>query len=223
MFVVQPHLDDAALGIGYQMRQESGLLVSVFAGRPERYPPMINRPHDDTCGFDRDDDVMSVRRREDISAVADIDWASLYLGHLDAQYLGVMETDQVRQPEESNRFQEELDAIWRGLAVPPEEVWCPAGVAHKDHLWVLQQMVGFARTHDVVLRVWLEPGYRSHYPAAAGRVLSAMTDQTEVEIGWDAASWKLHLIKRYRSQLQALSALALVDALDKEIVGTWAE
>lgn len=223
MFVVQPHLDDAVLGIGALMRQESGLLVSVFAGRPERYPPLKDRPHDDTCGFGRDDDVMGVRRREDIAAVESISWSSLYLGHVDAQYLGVMASDQVRPRREADAFQDEMDAIWSGLAVPPEEVWCPAGVAHADHLWVLQQMAGFARIHEIVLRVWLEPGYRSHYPIEAGRVLSVLTDQQEIPVGWDAASWKFYMIRKYRSQLQAISALALVDALDKEIVGTWAE
>lgn len=224
MFVVQPHLDDAVLGIGRLMREvepDGSVCVTVFAGTPSRYPPLSKRPHDDTCGFTRGDDVMMQRRHEDARAMVSLGWGRAHLGLLDAQYLGEMAADQVRSSADGVRCLQGIEQAW-SEAGHPREAWCPIGVAHQDHLWVLQQMVGFANTRGVILRVWLEPGYRSRYPNMAGAAMAMMVEQEEARIPWPDAQFKLELIEHYRSQLNALPALSLLDALTMETVGIWA-
>lgn len=224
MFVVQPHLDDAALGIGRLMREADparSVCVSVFAGSPSRYPPLSKRPHDDTCGFVRGDDVMMQRRHEDARAMVSLGWGRVHLGLLDAQYLGELAEDQVRPLPDRARFAVGVDQAW-DQAGRPGDVWCPVGVAHQDHIWAFQQMIVFAQRHRLCLRLWLEPGYRSRYPSAAGAALAMMVEQEDAPIPWPDAQFKLELIEHYRSQLNALAALALLDALTMETTGIWA-
>lgn len=224
MLVVQPHLDDAVLGAWRQImdRVASKLVVATaFSGTPSRYPPLSKRPHDDICGFRRGEDVMSTRRAEDRQAIEMMGGRVVHMGMLDSQYLGEMAVDQVRPNGDRFSFHRQVEAEWETCG-RPVEVWCPAGVAHPDHMWVLQQMVEFCTRRDVRLRCWLEPGYRSRYPELAGKALAALVDQTDTAIPWMLAATKLAAIRCYVSQMHALSSLSLIDALTVETVGTWA-
>lgn len=215
MFVISPHFDDAALGIGDRMSAESGTLVTVFGGAPDRYPPLVMRPHDDRCGFAEVDDVMAVRRAEDRAAADRLGWNVVHLNLLDEQY-----REERRSKLDTAIFMGAIKTAWED-AGQPHTVWCPVGVNHPDHTWVRIQTTAFALPAQLNLNVWLEPGYRSFYTAQAERVSHFMRDVHHEGIEWDDAREKLKLIRCYASQLNGISALAMADALTSEVWGPW--
>lgn len=223
MFVVSPHLDDAALGIGHQMAQAVGTCVTVFAGRPARYSRLMHRPHDERCGFRRDEDVMAVRREEDETAFVYHlgSWKVRHLHWLDTQY--VSQTGEPRTHVERTRISHDIVRAWEG-AGEPSEVWVAAGYAHPDHILVRDLCVeAFRKERDVRLAVWAEPGYRSHYGnGAESDYLGSQVDAVYGHLLTPAEAWdKLQLVDCYRSQLNGISALALSDALTEETWGVW--
>lgn len=220
MFVVQPHPDDAILGIGQLMLEadiDGSTLVTAFTASPDPYPLLMFRPHDEHCGFEEGDDVMAVRRDEDLDICKELGWRAVHIPLLDVQYW-----DRPRPPEQAELFQATVHDAWID-AGRPEWVWSPAAVSHPDHLWVLQQMVGFARGHRIGLKVWLEPGYRSRYHQLAAQCMSAMVDVERHRVLWNKLGpLKFMCIRGYESQLNGITALALADALEEEVWGTWA-
>jgi hypothetical protein len=68
--VFSPHFDDAAMGAGHLLLAHPGsTVVTVFAGRPARYPAHPTE-WDALGGFRAGDDVVAVRRAEDEAALA---------------------------------------------------------------------------------------------------------------------------------------------------------
>lgn len=229
MIVVQPHFDDAVIGLGARMMYETatararrGLtgplpvvripechVITVCAGTPHPYPDLAHRPHDDTCGFVEGDDVVAQRTIEDdVAIIGTFGWSVTRMPFLDAQY---------RQPPYDRLGPDQIDAIIDAVEtavadrsqVVPEKcgIWLPAGIAHPDHRAVAEAgRVLEARGHDVWY--WLEPGYRSRFGwQSTGEVLN-------IPLGDPRA--KLALIRLYVSQLHGLSAACLYDAIAAE-------
>jgi LmbE family N-acetylglucosaminyl deacetylase len=222
VFVVQPHLDDAVLGIGQKMleasdRGEPSRLVTMFAGSPKPYPPLVLRPHDERCGFHEADDVMAVRREEDRAAVLGQlnGWVMSHMDLLDEQY-----TDERRGKSEIAGVQAALEGEWLD-AGQPQEVWCPVAVNHPDHTWCRVQTTQFALPRGLQLRAWFEPGYRTFYKEQAHRAEALIAGLQAQPVPWPMAQRKLKLIECYESQLSGISALAVADALQLEVWGTW--
>ncbi len=193
-----------------------GTLVTVYGGTPSRYPPLVDRPHDDRCGFSQTDDPMAVRRAEDEEAMTSIGWTAHHLPYLDVQY---------RKPasgraHDAATIQGTLLRLW-SAAGNPTEVWAPAGIAHEDHKWMRNRLERFARDTGVELMLWMEPGYRSHYPRDARRVEREVAYVKTHRLETMEIVRKLTLIRHYRSQLNGISALALTDALLCEEFGRW--
>ena len=87
LLVFSPHFDDAAMGAGHLLLARPGsTVVTVFAGRPERYPAEPTE-WDALGGFRAGDDVVAIRRTEDEAALAVLGAEHRWLEFVDHQYL----------------------------------------------------------------------------------------------------------------------------------------
>jgi hypothetical protein len=87
VLVFSTHFDDAAMGAGHLLLAHPGAtVVTVFAGRPTRYPAEPTE-WDALGGFRAGDDVVAMRRAEDEAALAVLDAEHLWLEFVDHQYL----------------------------------------------------------------------------------------------------------------------------------------
>jgi LmbE family N-acetylglucosaminyl deacetylase len=133
--IVSPHLDDAVLGCGRFLAANPGAtVITVYAGRPERYPdPMTH--WDTLAGFGSGDDVLDARRAEDAAALAELGATPRWLDFVEHQYLPRREW--VGPDATADRLEAELRAL------DPTAVLIPFGLANPDH----------TATHDAARRV----------------------------------------------------------------------
>lgn len=123
--VVSPHFDDAALGAAYLLTTYPGsTVITVFGGRPPAYP--AEPTSWDACGgFVAGDDVVAMRRLEDVAAMEVLGAAPRWLEFADHQYL---KNEERARPDE---VAPELGALIREL--DPSAVFLPMGIANPDH------------------------------------------------------------------------------------------
>jgi LmbE family N-acetylglucosaminyl deacetylase len=126
--VVSPHFDDAAMGAGHLLASyPDTAVITVLGGRPPAYPDEPTE-WDALGGFVAGDDVVAVRREEDVAAMAVLESDYRWLDYPDHQYL----TPEAR-PTPADvapvlaRTIEELD---------PTSVFFPMGLANPDHVMV---------------------------------------------------------------------------------------
>ena len=87
VLVFSPHFDDAAMGAGHLLLARPGSTVcTVFAGPPDRYPDEPSE-WDALGGFRSGDDVVAIRREEDLAALAVLGADHHWLEFVDHQYL----------------------------------------------------------------------------------------------------------------------------------------
>ncbi len=123
--VVSPHLDDAVLGASDLLGSHPGsTVVTLFAGRPERYPDPPT-DWDALGGFVAGDDVLALRRQEDRAALDVLGATPVWLDAVDWQYLDDAERSSV----------DELAAMLEPAlrAATPTAVFAPLGIANPDH------------------------------------------------------------------------------------------
>ncbi len=123
--VVSPHFDDAAMGAGLLLLSYPGsTVITVLAGKPPTYPDEVS-PWDALGGFEQGDDVVAVRRQEDLDAMALLGAGHVWLDFPDHQYLAV----EVRPtPEQVAPALEEAVRASNATAV-----FLPMGIANPDH------------------------------------------------------------------------------------------
>lgn len=125
LVVLSPHFDDAAMGAGYLIASYPGTtVITVMAGRPPAYPEEPS-PWDALGGFQAGDDVVAVRREEDLKAMAVLGATAHWLEFPDHQYL---------VPEERptpGDIAPTLEAAI--LEHQPSAVFAPMGLANPDH------------------------------------------------------------------------------------------
>lgn len=123
--VVSPHFDDAVQGAGLLLARHPGTVVlTVFAGKPPAYPDPVSE-WDTLGGFRAGDDVVALRREEDVAALGVLAAIPHWLELADHQYLEPAEraTPAAVAPLV-------LDAL-RELA--PTAVFFPFGLGNPDH------------------------------------------------------------------------------------------
>lgn len=201
--VVSPHLDDAVLGCGSLLALHPGAtVVTVFTGRPDRYPDPPTE-WDAQCGFGPGDDVLGAREREDAAALASLRAVPVRLGFVEHQYL----------PRSAwvsgDAIADALEVAIR--AAEPSAVFVPFGLGNPDH----------DATHDAAMRVrarfgepaWFcyeDMGYK-HIPGLlawrVARLFVAGTWPTPAALPVDPdPARKRAAVDCYPSQLRALEA-----------------
>ena len=200
VLVVSPHLDDAALSCAHLLAGAGeALVVTVFAGLPDRYPDPLS-PWDVACGFRPGDDVMGLRRREDDDAMRWLGGRSEHLDFVDRQY-------------EDTRY--DLAAISRRLggslaAFDPTLVLAPLAIRHPDHRAALRATLALRRRRDhrrgwavygEYPYLWREPDRTvrrlAHLRTAGYRVTPVLTLPRDPDA-------KARALRSYRSQLAGM-------------------
>lgn len=123
--VVSPHFDDAVQGAGLLLARHPGSTVlTLFAGPPPSYPEPPSE-WDALGGFVSGDDVVALRRKEDVAALNVLGAATRWLELVDHQYLA--DADRVTPPE--------LAALLRSALtdLAPTAVFVPFGLGNPDH------------------------------------------------------------------------------------------
>jgi LmbE family N-acetylglucosaminyl deacetylase len=126
--VVSPHFDDAAMGAGHLIgTYHNTTVVTVLGGRPPAYP-LEPTEWDALGGFVAGDDVVAVRRQEDVAAMAVLESGYQWLDFSDHQYLA---------PEDRPTPPEVALVLGETIAdLDPTSVFFPMGLANPDHVMV---------------------------------------------------------------------------------------
>ena len=154
--VVSPHFDDAAMGAGHLIASyPDTTVVTVLAGRPPAYPDPPSE-WDALGGFVAGDDVVAVRREEDVAAMAVLESDYRWLDFPDHQYLAP--ADRPTAADVAPVLAATLDEI------DPTSVFFPMGLGNPDHVMV----------HDTCLLVrTMQPGA----PGSATRTTATSTSR----------------------------------------------
>lgn len=207
--VVQPHFDDAVMGAGYLIAGHPGTtVVTVFGGRPPAYPETPTE-WDALGGFKAGDDIVALRRGEDVAALAEVGATPHWLEFSDHQYLDKAEWYQPRD------IAPALGAALRHLG--PTAVFVPFGLANPDHdLTHRAARIVMDELQDVAWYCYEDAGY-CHLPGLlAWRVSSLFKDglwptPAIVPVELDTER-KNRALAAYRSQLPPLRADHMLDA-----------
>jgi LmbE family N-acetylglucosaminyl deacetylase len=145
ILAVSPHFDDAAMGAGHLLASyPETTVVTVLGGRPPAYPE-VPTEWDALGGFVSGDDVVAVRREEDVEAMAVLESGYRWLEFPDHQYLA---------PAERPTPEEVAPVLATTIAdLDPTAVFFPMGLANPDHVMV----------HDACLKVREEQPHREWF------------------------------------------------------------
>jgi LmbE family N-acetylglucosaminyl deacetylase len=143
--VVSPHFDDAAMGAGHLLTSyDDTTVITVLGGRPPSYPAEPT-DWDALGGFVAGDDVVAVRREEDVAAMAVLESSYRWLDFPDHQYLAV---------DERPTASDVAPVLGAAIAeIDPTAVFFPMGLANPDH----------DMTHDACLLVQAEQPQRAWF------------------------------------------------------------
>ena len=123
--VVSPHFDDAAMGAGHLIASyHNTTVVTVLGGRPPAYPA-VPTEWDGLGGFVAGDDVVAIRREEDVKAMAVLESGYEWLDFPDHQYLAPAD-----RPTAAAVAPVLAETI---AALDPTAVFFPMGLANPDH------------------------------------------------------------------------------------------
>ncbi len=156
VLVVSPHFDDAAMGAGHLLLAHPGsTVVTVFAGPPARYPDQPTE-WDALGGFAAGDDVVAVRREEDLAALSVLGAEHRWLDFVDHQYLA---------PEARATAADVAPALAATIdAVRPTAVVLPLGLANPDHVVAHEAGIQIAAARsDLAWFGYEDAGYK-HIP-----------------------------------------------------------
>ena len=156
LVVLSPHFDDAALSAGYLLASHPGsTVVTVMAGRPPRYPTEPTE-WDTLAGFRAGDDVVALRREEDLKGLAELGARAHWLEFSDWQYL---------EPQQRPTAEEVAAALEPAiLEHRPTAVFAPMGLGNPDHDLTHQAaMVVRAQHLDLAWFCYEDQGYK-HLP-----------------------------------------------------------
>jgi len=217
VLVFSPHFDDAAMGAGHLLLACPGSTVcTVFAGPPDRYPDEPTE-WDALGGFTRGDDVVAMRREEDLAALAVLDATHHWLEFVDHQYL---------EPQQRATADDVAPALATVVdLVGPSAVVLPLGLANPDHVVTHDAGVQVARRRpDLAWFAYEDAGYK-HIPGMMAWRVSKLFRSDLWPTPMIVPTQQDHARKRasiecYVSQLAPLRA---DHALDARIDGAVAE
>jgi LmbE family N-acetylglucosaminyl deacetylase len=196
--VISPHLDDGVLSCGQLLAARPGaVVVTVFAGQPDRYPALTS--WDQRAGFEPDDDVVAARREEDRAALTILGAEPFWLDFPDTQYVPPPNGEVLAA------------AIERALdQVGAQVVAIPLGLFHGDH--ILTQAASLEvlrRRFDLAWTCYADAIYRRRPNLVdeqiealrrMGLSMSSVSDRAG-----PAGQAKRRAVECYASQLRALA------------------
>jgi LmbE family N-acetylglucosaminyl deacetylase len=206
LFVVSPHLDDAAFGCAALLATYSGACVcTVFAGMPAH---VQSTEWDRAAGFDDSTQAMRERRREDDRALAHFGARAIRLPFLDGQY-GTLP--------DAARLADEIARVYECACTVDTSLVVPLGVRHPDHVRVGEAWARLLRTGRVASCIVYEDAiHRTARGAvekrlaalAAGGLHAAPLDESwrPERLGARALSIRRRAVLEYASQLRAFDA-----------------
>jgi LmbE family N-acetylglucosaminyl deacetylase len=201
--VVSPHFDDAVQGAGYLLAGHPGsTVITVLGGRPPKYPDTPS-DWDALGGFQPGDDIVALRRGEDVAALAELDAVPHWLEFSDHQYLDKAEWYQPSDVAPA------LAAALRRFE--PTAVFIPFGLANPDHdLTHRAARIVMDELPDLAWFCYADAGY-CHLPGLLAWRVSALfrsglwPTPAIVPVGLDPDR-KHRSLAAYRSQLPPLYA-----------------
>jgi LmbE family N-acetylglucosaminyl deacetylase len=207
--VFSPHFDDAAMGAGHFLLAHPGATVcTVFAGPPERYPDPPTE-WDALGGFVAGDDVVAIRRAEDLAALAQLGVDYHWLEFVDHQYLA---------PDERAPVAAVASAIAAVIdAVKPTAAVLPLGLANPDHVVTHEAGLQIATQRpDLAWFAYEDAGYK-HLPGILAWRISKLFRSDLWPTPMIVPTLQDHARKRaaiecYRSQLGPLRRDHALDA-----------
>jgi LmbE family N-acetylglucosaminyl deacetylase len=208
VLVVSPHFDDAVLSCAHLLSAaDSGCVVTVFGGVPDRYPAPINE-WDRRCGFAPGDDIITLRRAEDASALEVLGVTGITLDFVDRPYRYDKKYD--------------IEALKRELRCAIDSfgataVVAPLAIQHPDHKASLAATLQLRDADDgrewgiyaEFPYVWREPDATARRVAEMRRGRYRMTAMLD---GVRAPDIKAKAMRAYRSQIIGLD---LADDVDR--------
>jgi LmbE family N-acetylglucosaminyl deacetylase len=197
LVVISPHLDDGVLGCGDLLAENpGGVMVTVFAGQPPRYPPLTS--WDERGGFEEGADVVAVRREEDRRALTALGARPVWLPFPDPQYGSRPNTREV------------ADALIAALdEIVPDAVAMPLGIFHDDHILAGDAAIdALGRRPSWAWLVYADAIYR-RVPDLVDRRLQqigglGLTLRELAVAGVRSADLKRRAVACYESQVRAL-------------------
>jgi LmbE family N-acetylglucosaminyl deacetylase len=198
LVVISPHLDDGVLSCGQLLATQPGaVVVTVFAGQPERYPALTS--WDQRAGFGPDDDVVAARREEDCAALTILGAEPLWLDFPDTQYAPPPNAEVLAA------------SIERALdQVGAEVVAIPLGLFHSDHILTQAASLEVLRRRpNLVWMFYADAIYRRRPNLVDQRIeaLGQMGLSTSLvsDRAGPAGQAKRRAVECYASQLRALA------------------
>jgi LmbE family N-acetylglucosaminyl deacetylase len=209
VLVFSPHFDDAPMGAGHLLLAHPGTTVcTVFAGPPDHYPTEPTE-WDARGGFQPGDDVVAIRREEDLAALAVLGATHHWLDFVDHQYL---------EPHERATVDDLAPAIAAVVdAVAPTAVVLPLGLANPDHVITHEAGLLVARQRpDLAWFGYEDAGYK-HLPGMLAWRIAKLFRSDLWPTPMIVPTLQDHARKRaaiecYRSQLGPLGADHALDA-----------
>jgi LmbE family N-acetylglucosaminyl deacetylase len=201
VLVISPHFDDAVLSCGLLLSSHPGSCVlTVFGGRPVTYPNPAST-WDAAGGFRNHDDVVGLRRLEDMAALKAVNAEQAVLEYCDEQY---------RSPGHRYPLKTLVRTITNEIRLrQPRLVVAPLGLGHSDH-WSASDAALAVRRQTACpdLILYEEQPYRqvpSHMAERISDLHLRGMDLISVlpDLDPDRTN-KLNALSCYRSQLRAL-------------------
>lgn len=141
ILLISPHCDDGVFSCAHLlMTHPNSVVATVFAGRPPAGQPLTE--WDRAAGFQPGDDVIGLRRAEDLDALVILGAYPLWLDFCDSQY---------QQPPSGEDVALALREVLR--VMQPAAVFLPLGLFHRDHL--LAHEAGLQVRREAAAPVWL--------------------------------------------------------------------
>jgi len=154
--VLSPHFDDAAMGAGHLLSSyDDTTVVTVLGGRPPAYPEEVS-DWDALGGFVAGDDVVAVRREEDVAAMSVLESGYRWLEFSDHQYLAP--ADRPTPAAVAPVLAATVDEL------EPTAVFVPMGLGNPDHVMVHEaSLLVRAERPDLEWFCYEDHGYK-HIP-----------------------------------------------------------
>ena len=197
ILIVSPHCDDAVFACGALLQTYPGsTVVTVCAGGPA--PDGTLTEWDRSGGFQADEDVMALRRREDARALSLLGAHPLWLSFYDSQY---------QTPVSCSDVVRALSVVVE--TVSPHSLFVPMGLFHSDHRLTSEACLTLKGWYPEFAWYFYEDALYRHIPDLLSDRLAHLRTRgiraRRINLGPLSNEHKRPAVQCYGSQLRALT------------------